>query len=109
MLLRERVENTCDIGRAPAALASQFPSLDFSHLPDVWWHCDGDADHRGVCTEPIAVVQARVEAFRQQLAARPERAIAIVGHGTFLFQLTGRTFANCEVVDLVDLPAAERR
>jgi hypothetical protein len=34
------------------------------------------------------------------LIARPERVIAVVGHGTFLFHLTGRFLANCEATEL---------
>jgi broad specificity phosphatase PhoE len=96
-LLRERVENSCDIGRSPQALAAEFPGLDFAHLPSVWWHADGDADERGICVEPIIVVQDRVAAVRQLLRTRPQRVIAVVGHGTFLYELTGRFLANCEV------------
>ena len=31
-LPRERVENSCDVGRSPIELAADFPSLDFAHL-----------------------------------------------------------------------------
>lgn len=99
-LLRERVENSCDVGRSPAALAAEFPALSFAHLPQVWWHAEGEADERGVHVEPDAVVQARAAAFRIALLARPERVIAVVGHGTFLRHLTGKALANCEVVAL---------
>jgi broad specificity phosphatase PhoE len=99
-LLRERVENSCDIGRARAALAVEFPSIDLSRLGDAWWHTQGEADARGVCVEPIPVVQARVAQFKVELLARPERVLALVGHGTFFFYLTGNVMANCEVAEL---------
>ncbi|HEY5863390.1 MAG TPA: histidine phosphatase family protein [Casimicrobiaceae bacterium] len=99
-LLRERVENSCDVGRAPAELAAEFPGLDFAHLPPVWWHAEGEADHRGICVEPEAVVRARVAEFRASLRAQEERVIAIVAHGTFLRHLTGRALANCEVAEI---------
>ena len=99
-LLRERVENSCDLGRSPRMLATEFPSLDLGHLPDVWWHADGAPDNRGVCVEPIAVVQARVAQFRDYLASRPESVIAVVGHGTFMFYLTGKFLRNCEVAEV---------
>jgi broad specificity phosphatase PhoE len=98
--LRERVENSCDVGRAPAQLASEFPALDFAHLPAVWWHAEGEADERGVCVEPDAVVRARVDEFRRSLVVYDESLIAVVGHGTFLRHLTGRALANCEVAEL---------
>ena len=94
-LHRERVENSCDVGRSPADLRNEFPMLAFDHLDDPWWHNDG-RDHRGVAVEAEATLLARVAGFRHWLAARPERTITVVGHGTFLHRLTGRHFANCE-------------
>ena len=47
-----------------------------------------------------AIVEARVRQFRSFLLARPERCIAVVGHGTFFFHLTGKVLANCEVAEL---------
>jgi broad specificity phosphatase PhoE len=96
-LARERVENSCDVGRPPSALAAEFPALDLAHLDEVWWHAEGEPDERGICVEPIATVEARVAAFRTFLLARPERVIAVVGHGTFFYHLTGKFLANCEV------------
>ena len=100
-LLRERVENSCDIGRAPAALAEEFPSIDLSQLNDAWWHKEGQPDARGICVEPIPVVQARAAQFKIDLVARTERVLALVGHGTFFYYLTGKVMANCEVTELV--------
>lgn len=99
-LLRERVENSCDVGRSPVQLASDFRALDFADLDDEWWHADGVPDARGVCVEPVAAVAARAAEFRTFLLARPERFIAVVGHGTFLFHLTGTLLNNCEVTEL---------
>jgi broad specificity phosphatase PhoE len=99
-LMRERLENSCDVGRSPAQLAVDFPALDLAHLDDVWWHVDGAPDTRGVCIEPVAAVAARAIQFRSYLRARPERCIAVVGHGTFFFHLTGRMLANCETADV---------
>jgi broad specificity phosphatase PhoE len=100
-LLRERVENSCDLGRSPAELAAEFPSLDFARLDGVWWHAEGTPDHRGVCIEPVPLVQARVAAFRDYVSSRPESIVAVVGHGTFLFYLTDRVFGNCGVAELL--------
>ena len=94
---RERVENSCDVGRSPRQLAADFPSLEVTHLPDVWWYADGVPDDRGICVEPLEAVAARVAAFRTFLLARPEVVIAVVAHGTFFFHLTGKNLANCEV------------
>jgi broad specificity phosphatase PhoE len=99
-LMRERVENSCDVGRPPAELAVDFPALDLAHLDDVWWHVDGVPDIRGICIEPVASVAARALQFKSYLRTRPERCIAVVGHGTFFFHLTGRALANCETADV---------
>ena len=99
-LARERCENSCDVGRSPSEIAAAFPSLDVAHLADVWCHAEGEPDERGICVEPIEHVEARVAAFREFLLARPERHIAVVGHDTFFFHLTGRHLANCEATAL---------
>ena len=96
-LHRERVENSCDVGRSPSILAREFPTLVLDHLPEVWWHHDGNPDERGICVEPVESVARRAEEFRRWLSQRPERVIAVVGHGTFFYNLTGKMLANCEV------------
>lgn len=109
-LLRERVESSCDVGRAPSELAADFPHLAFAHLPRVWWHAEGEPDERGVHVEPEAIVQQRVDEFRRTVLARRERTIAVVGHGTFLRLLTGKALANCEVTELsLAAPEADGR
>lgn len=99
-LLRERVENSCDVGRPPAALAADFPAVDLARLEETWWHNEGPPDVRGICVEPIAVVQARAAQVRNDLRAREERVLALVGHGTFFYYLTGQVMSNCEVLAL---------
>jgi broad specificity phosphatase PhoE len=99
-LHRERLDNSCDVGRSPALLRGEYPGLAFDHLDDVWWHRDGDPDERGIVIEPDAVLTERVRFFRNWLSERPERVIAVVGHGTFFYHLTGRQLQNCEIVAL---------
>jgi len=101
-LHREHGFSSCDVGRAPALLAAEYPGLRFDHLHETWWeddaHCPAP-DEQGIRVEPIEACHARVERFRAWLSARPERAVAVVGHGTFFHHLTGgRWLANCEVV-----------
>ena len=99
-LHRERLESSCDIGRSPSTLQDEFPSFAFDHLPDVWWHHHDRPDDRGVCVEPAELVQSRAREFRRFLLQRPEALIAVVGHGTFFFNLIGQKLANCEVVEV---------
>ena len=97
-LHREKQTDSCDVGRSPSILAAEFPQLRFDHLADPWWH-DRDPDLRGIPIEPDHAFQDRLARFRAWLAARPERTITVVGHGTFFRMLTGgRSFANCELV-----------
>jgi len=97
-LHRERLESSCDIGRPAAELARDFPALAFDHLDDPWWHDSTEKDALGHAIEPEHVFAARLAGFRAWLAARPERSIAVIGHGTFFFHLTGVPFVNCGVL-----------
>lgn len=95
-LLRERLFSTCDIGRSPDVLATEFPTLDFSHLDPIWWHQgtkDGDRD--GI--ETLEVFEQRITAFCHWLKIRPERSILVVGHSDVFVHLTGRKFRNGEL------------
>ena len=94
---RERLDNSCDVGRSAALLAHDFPMLSFSHLRDPWWH-DAERDARNLSVEPEHVFAARVAEFRSWLPAQSAGVIFVVGHGTFFHRLTGRHFANCEIV-----------
>ena len=99
-LHREHLESSCDVGRAVSHLSQEFPHLSFGHLEEVWWHNEGEANERGFIVEPAHVFEDRVERFRGWLVERPEKLIAVVGHGTFFSKLTGRFLANCEVAAL---------
>ncbi|HEY8382571.1 MAG TPA: histidine phosphatase family protein [Microvirga sp.] len=95
---RERLESSCDVGRGPHELAADFPHLGFDHLQPIWWHVGEETNERGFCPEPADVFQERVTRFGEWLLARPERRIAVVGHGTFFHAMTGRFLANCESI-----------
>lgn len=96
-LHRERLGNSCDVGRKPSELWVEFPMLEFDHLDNIWWH-DGEKDERGVAVEPEPLFLDRVEAFSRWVKARPESTVAVVGHGTFFHRLTGRHMENCEIM-----------
>jgi broad specificity phosphatase PhoE len=104
---RERAESSCDIGRAPALLAAEFPAFRVDHLPEIWWHDEGERNECGICIEPAEVFEARVADFRSWLRARPERTIAVIGHGTFFHRLTGQWLDNCQFVELEFEAASE--
>jgi len=96
---REMLGASCDVGRSPQVLATEFPDLDFSHLDDPWWYAPpGGADPFEI--EPHAHVSARVDAFRSWILGRPEQTIVAVGHATFFMELSGHVMANCEMMQL---------
>lgn len=96
-LHRERLENSCDVGRSPNKLAAEFPNLRFDHLEDPWWH-DGLKDDRGVSLEPQDDFYDRVSRFSAWARSVHGKTIAVVGHCTFFGALTGHQFENCEVL-----------
>lgn len=96
-LHREYQHSFCDIGQRPMELAKCFPDLEFDHLADPWWFMS--PDHPGpFAIETMEMLDARLVAFRSWLEARPEREIAIVGHGTFLNRLTGHWYDNTTLI-----------
>lgn len=108
VLHRECQESSCDVGRAASEIAAEFPHLDVGHLPEVWWHAEEGSQVGDYPVEPRHLFDARVADFREWLRARPERTIAVVGHGTFFFHLTGLWLDNCDFteLDLAARPAA---
>ncbi|WP_430913261.1 histidine phosphatase family protein [Methylobacterium sp. sgz302541] len=99
VLHRECQESSCDVGRAASEIAAEFPHLKVDHLPEVWWHAEEEVAPGSYPVEPRALFDGRVAAFRQWLARRPERILAVVGHGTFFYHLTGVWLDNCQSVE----------
>ncbi len=91
---------SCNVGRPASALAAEFPDLDFKHLVGDWWHRGGEVNEHGIPCEPLESLLARVANFRDMIAARPEKRIAVVGHGDFFYHLTEKYMANCERVEM---------
>jgi len=104
VLHRECQESSCDVGRATSEIAAEFPHLDVGHLPEIWWHAEPGCEVGGYPVEPRHLFDARVAGFRDWLRTRPESTIAVVGHGTFFYHLTGTFLENCATIEL-DLAA----
>jgi len=104
VLHRECQESSCDVGRATSEIAAEFPHLDVGHLPEIWWHAEPGCEVGGYPVEPRHLFDARVAGFRGWLRTRPESTIAVVGHGTFFYHLTGTFLENCATIEL-DLAA----
>lgn len=92
----EHLSHSCDMGRSPAHLRTDFPELNFDHLPDVWWH-NGPPNANGVPEEPEALFHARIAQFRDSLANAQPRPLAIVGHCNTFRSLAGFDMKNCEI------------
>jgi len=92
----ERIEHSCDIGRPPAHLQADFPSLSFDLLDDIWWH-QGPTNDNGIPVEPMEVFSARISRFRTGLSELNDQPVAIIGHGETFKELAGFDMANCEL------------
>jgi len=93
---RELLIHSCDVGRPPADLQQDFPTLSFTHLADCWWY-QGAQNDDGIAVEPEDVFLQRMAKFAQDLAQIKERPLAIVGHGNAFHALIGRILDNCEI------------
>jgi len=93
---RERLESSCDVGRAPNDLKTDFPHLEFEHLDETWWHHE-QGSTAPFSVEPLSVFESRVSNFRDWLRSHEAQRIAVIGHGTFFHSLTGHWMKNCEV------------
>eukprot|EP00475_Leptophrys_vorax_P001640 TRINITY_DN108_c0_g1_i1.p2 TRINITY_DN108_c0_g1~~TRINITY_DN108_c0_g1_i1.p2 ORF type:complete len:231 (+),score=56.91 TRINITY_DN108_c0_g1_i1:35-727(+) len=102
----EIMDTACDVGRSPAALQAEFPKLDFSGLPEVWWyHPDETNDQRSggaIVKEPRDHAVQRVEQFKEWLKQRPEQHIVVVGHSAFFKLMLGESskMKNCSLREL---------
>lgn len=92
----ELLLNSCDVGRDAAQLKTEFPDLDFDHLPHRWWHHETGL-HREIAPEPMPLFQKRIAAFVAELEEMRNRPIAVVGHGNAFKEIIGRAMDNCEL------------
>eukprot|EP00696_Hemimastix_kukwesjijk_P002584 gnl/Hemi2/13168_TR4504_c0_g1_i1.p1 gnl/Hemi2/13168_TR4504_c0_g1~~gnl/Hemi2/13168_TR4504_c0_g1_i1.p1 ORF type:complete len:233 (-),score=47.64 gnl/Hemi2/13168_TR4504_c0_g1_i1:813-1511(-) len=99
---REILHTACDVGRTPTFLAQDFPNIDFSHLPEIWWYEDAK-DRPTILRESRESARLRVKSFKDWLLARPETSIAVVGHSQFFKKFLDQTFKldNCEIFSFV--------
>ncbi|MPZ99051.1 MAG: histidine phosphatase family protein [Dehalococcoidia bacterium] len=103
-LVRERLGDSCDIGRSPAELACEFPALDFGRLADTWWYT-GPPDGRGIPIESRDRLAERASRFRSWLLTRAERSVLVVSHSDFIRQFAGVRLDNCVLFEwTIDRP-----
>jgi broad specificity phosphatase PhoE len=91
-LLQERSAEGCDTGSELKVLEEEFPSLDFSSLPDGW------TSKEGVYAVDDEVVESRASTVREglrEIVAKLEkergerRDVVVVTHGVFMKFLSG--------------------
>ena len=87
-LLRERLGAPCDFGRPRTELLEAFPDMrgwqGAAEMPEVWWSEGFEAQ-----------LPERVEALKAWIDSRPERTIAVVGHGGLFSRILGYHLHNC--------------
>lgn len=92
---QENSAKPCDTGSPIAAVAAEFPKIDFSHVDPVF------PDKTSPASEKYSYVKehllARAQSSLRDLYARPEKAIIVVSHSGFMRQvLTGDWFFNAD-------------
>ena len=87
-LLRERMGAPCDAGKPKSELVRLNPEMrgwgGIDELPEEWWEDATEWD-----------LFERVEALKAWVHARPERTIALVGHGGLFARIIGKHLPNC--------------
>jgi len=88
LYVRERKAYSCDVGSPASVIAAEWPHLDFSHLPEIWWPA-ADESH--------PEVSARAREFRTHIHASEDwDNTMVVSHWGFLLGFTGVPFENGE-------------
>jgi len=90
-LLRERLGAPCDKGTTKSELIKTIPQIKtnkwigLDELPEVWW-----------CTQSVEMdLLSRVEKLKHFIFTRPEKVIAVVGHGGLFSRIVGKHLSNC--------------
>ena len=86
--VREHKAFSCDVGSPRSVIAAEFPELDFSHLPEIWWPPEN---------ESASTVRSRADRFRAHIenTSTWDRTL-VISHWGFLRSFTGETFENGE-------------
>lgn len=87
-----------DVGRHPSDLKSDFPQLEFDHIPHKWWYHQSDQiDENRIIIEPSDLFQSRVKAFAAKLDDMVDGSVAVIGHGNVFKEIIGFMMENCQV------------
>lgn len=125
-LMREMFYHVSEAGRSKAELEREFPSWDFSALPEddkPWWYTetrvhavegpDGEIRHiertyphkeplepyedRNAYFEPWNIFSDRMRKLEEYLLSRPEKVMIVVSHSEVMSSLLGGNYHNCHI------------
>jgi glucosyl-3-phosphoglycerate phosphatase len=95
-IVGEHAMFACDIGSPRSELEKQWPHLDFSHVPEIWWPDQGGEE---------SGLALRAAEFRAIAAGRTDAArLGVVTHWGFIRALTGQEVVNCALVEFDPAP-----
>lgn len=105
---QENSAKACDTGSPIAAVAAEFPEIDFSHVDPVFPDKTSPAGEKYKYLQ--ANLLARAQMVLRDLYDRPEKAIIVVSHSGFLRQcVTGDWYFNADyrLYDLAEKEGGE--
>ncbi len=85
--VREHKAYSCDVGSPTTEIAREWPHLDFSHIPEIWWPVENEA---------TPMVRKRAAQFRAEMEGPGWDHTLVISHWGFLLSLTGESFENGE-------------
>ncbi len=96
-LIREHLFHSCDVGRQPKILKSEFTQYSFDNLSNFWWNNNVPINEKLIKRESRNDIQIRLKNFLLSLNSNENKNIVLVSHGTFLSQITEYMLDNCEL------------
>ena len=94
--VREHSLCSSEVGRQPTILAKEFPDFKFNNLNNFWWNNNIYINEKKIVSESMEDLDKRILIFKKWIYNRPEKKIALVGHGTFISRIINHFLNNCE-------------
>jgi len=95
-IVREHCLCSSEVGRQPSILQKEFPDFQFDKLKNFWWNNDIPINEKKIINESMEDLDKRVLMFKNWIKKRPEKRMALVGHGTFISRIINYLLDNCE-------------
>eukprot|EP00164_Ancoracysta_twista_P003644 GFYU01004882.1.p1 GENE.GFYU01004882.1~~GFYU01004882.1.p1 ORF type:complete len:487 (-),score=51.11 GFYU01004882.1:285-1745(-) len=100
--IRECMKHTCDIGKPRSQLQQHWGDVDFSRIPELWWHEPSVNNHTSSSSqfhvESPEQLASRVASFQKDLKAaqRSEHKVLVVAHGGVMRVVFNAGARNCD-------------